>query len=469
MAREASLTRRDFLKRAALLGAGAGLASLAACTPAAAPTKAPEVAPTTVPAGETAPTAAPPQPAGEKVTIRYMFWESIQEPAVKEQIAAFAAVAPEVTVEPQLVAWEQYWDKLWTALAGGGAPDTFWLNMHNFTALAPKGALLNIQPYLDKEAALKQDWEENYDSLKEAYSFDKQAYSWPRDYDTIATILNLKLLGEAGLSYPDEADEFKAWDWAAFRSYAEKLTKVVDGRTEQYGVLAINWDQGGWFNWIYSNGGTILNADKTKCTINEPAAIEALREYTSYRRNGWAPGAEVLETQDTTEMLATGKIGMSIDGDWMLSDFVNRFTDFEWDVAPIPYAPTGMSKCMIHGLGNTIDKAAKVPDAAFKWVSFLGSKDGSSILGKAGVVIPSRKDTAPLFFDPSFKPKHRRVYLDWTPKAVFFPNTAKPATGEWTKVIEDQLTEVMEQGKDVQQAMDEAAQKVDELLAGQGA
>lgn len=454
MALNRSINRRDFLRMTAV--GAVGLTVLACAAPAA-----PGAA--TTEGGEAA------APAAASVALRHAFWDQNQAQAIEQQAAAFKEVAPEITLELQTTPWEQYWDKLWTSLAGGSAPDTFWLNMSNFATLSAKGSLLNIQPYLEAEAALQTDWDTNFDALKAAYSYNNEAYSWPRDYDTIAIAINLSLLEEAGLSLPSDADAFAGWDWAALHSFAEALTKKEGDRTTQFGLLAQNTYQEGYFNWVYSNGGTMLNEDMTQFAMNSPQAVEALQDYVSYRQAGQAPSAEALQGQDSNAMFYTGRLAMSIVGSWNIKPFNDSITDFEYDLVPIPYAPTGNSICMIHGLGDTIDKAAKNPDASFKWVSYLGSKDGSTILGNTGTVIPSRKDTAEVWFDPSFPPAHRSIYLTATDNAVFYPNTVEPTAAEWQKVITDQMTLIMEENKDVQVAMDEAAAAIDELLAGGGA
>lgn len=455
MALNRSINRRDFLRMTAV--GAVGLTVLACAAPAA------PGAATTTEGGEAA------APAAAGVTLRHAFWDQNQAQAIEQQAAAFKEIAPEITMELQTTPWGQYWDKLWTSLAGGSAPDSFWLNMSNFATLSARDALLNLQPYLEAEADLQTAWDTNFDPLKAAYSYNGEAYSWPRDYDTIAIALNLNLLEEAGLSYPSDADAFAGWDWAALHSYAEPLTKKEGDRTTQFGLLAPNTYQEGYFNWVYSNGGTFLNEERNKFTLNEPAAVEALRDYVSYRQNGQAPSAEALQGQDSNAMFYTGRLAMAIVGSWNIKPFNDNIKDFEYDLAPIPYAPTGKSICMIHGLGDTIDKAAKNPDQSFQWVSYLGSKDGSTILGNTGTVIPSRKDTAEVWFDPSFPPAHRNIYLTATDTAQFYPDTAEPPTAEWDKIISDQMTLIMEEGKDVQVAMDEAAVAIDKLLAGGGA
>ncbi len=407
-------------------------------------------------------------PAEKAVDVRYMWWGSEQQRAIDMQLDLFKDLAPNIKMNSELVPWAQYWDKLWTALAGGDAPDTFWLNMSNFASLVAKDTLMNIQPLLDADEKLKTDWELNFDALKAAYVFEGDAYSWPRDYDTITLAVNTSLLDEAGLSMPDSADDFSAWDWVMCKEYATAMTKKEGERTTQYGMVASNTGQTGWFNWVYSNGGTLLNEDKTAFTMNEAPAVEALREYVSYRLEGLSPGAEALQTMGASDQFVTGRVGLMHIGSWNVGTLNEQVVDFEWDAVPIPYAPTGKSICQIHGLGNTIAKNTKVADAAFTWVSYLGSFAGSGVLGNSDTVIPSRSDTAPLWFNPTFNPKNRSLFLKWTDKSMYSPNTAEPTTAQWSKFITDELTLVMEEGKDVQQAMDDAKKAIDDVLAGKG-
>jgi ABC-type glycerol-3-phosphate transport system substrate-binding protein len=91
---------------------------------------------------------------------------------------------------------------------------------------------------------------------------------------------------------------------------------------------------------------------------------------------------------------------------------------------------------------------------------------GSGVLGNSDTVIPSRADTAPLWFSPQFKPDNRALFLTWTDKSLFFPNTAEPTTAQWNVHITNEMTLVMEEGKDVQEAMDTAKAAIDDILAG---
>ena len=112
---------------------------LGACTPAAPATNAPAAAPTTA-AASTGP-----------VTISYAIWDNNQLPAHQQIIAAFEAKNPNIKVSVEVVPWEAYWNKLQTAVAGGEAYDTFWMNGPNFPVYAAKGVLMDLQDRVAKD------------------------------------------------------------------------------------------------------------------------------------------------------------------------------------------------------------------------------------------------------------------------------------------------------------------------------
>ncbi len=85
---------------------------------------------------------------GEEASLTYGFWDASQRPAVEEQIAAFNVAFPNITVEPQVVPFDDYWTKLQTGIAGGSIYDVFWSNTANLPVFAAQGALLPIEPII---------------------------------------------------------------------------------------------------------------------------------------------------------------------------------------------------------------------------------------------------------------------------------------------------------------------------------
>src|SRR3954464_7834512 len=154
---------KTFLSRRALLRAGAGI-GLAAT------------------AGQTQrgrARAAQDACGGEEIKLTYGFWDDAQRPAVEQQIAAFNKLHPNVTIEPQVVPWDDYWTKLQTGVAGGSTNDVFWINAASLPVYASQGALVPIQPMVDDGSIEADAYPE---SLRSLYTFDGKVFGIPRDF-----------------------------------------------------------------------------------------------------------------------------------------------------------------------------------------------------------------------------------------------------------------------------------------------
>ena len=64
------------------------------------------------------------------------------------------------------------------------------------------------------------------------------------------------------------------WTWETFAEAAEKLTKE-DG--SQYGFTSpASFNQDGYYNLIYSMGGSVLSEDKTQSNWDSPETVKAM-------------------------------------------------------------------------------------------------------------------------------------------------------------------------------------------------
>ncbi len=163
------------------------------------------------------PVASPVVPAvtpynGEEVTLSYGFWDTAQEPAIDEQIAAFNARFPNITIEKQIVPWANYWTQLQTAVSGGAPFDVFWMNSSNFPPYASSSALLPINQILGGDGVAVDRLPA---VLVAPYAFGGVQYGVPRDFDAIAIYYNKTLFDDAGVAYPTAE-----WTWDDFRRRA---------------------------------------------------------------------------------------------------------------------------------------------------------------------------------------------------------------------------------------------------------
>lgn len=132
---------------------------------ATAPSPTPEPQPT----AELKPTEAMPE-ASTVTEISYMLWGSSEEAAILQDVVKdFEKENPTIKVNVEVSDWDSYWDKLKVLHAAGTPPDVFAMDAPLYADWASRGALLNLQPFIDKEP----------DTLKGVYPIALKNYERP--------------------------------------------------------------------------------------------------------------------------------------------------------------------------------------------------------------------------------------------------------------------------------------------------
>jgi ABC-type glycerol-3-phosphate transport system substrate-binding protein len=141
-----------------------------------------------------------------------------------------------------------------------------------------------------------------------------------------------------------------------------------------------------------------------------------------------------------TMAFATGKIAMLIDGRWNVPNFRSRMDGkYTWDVAPLPVyrkydndnGIPGYDSTMTFGMERqvaargreaghsgsvavSIASKSKYPNAAWKFIEYIGGRTGQTEQAKTGFAIPSQKDIAAqedIFLQTDKNPKNSKIFL----------------------------------------------------------
>jgi multiple sugar transport system substrate-binding protein len=312
---------------------------------------------------------------GGPASITYGFWDTAQEDAVTAQLAAFQEQYPDITVEPQIVPWDDYWTKLQTGVAGGEIFDVFWINSASLPVYASKDTLLSIDPLIEAGAIDPANFPE---PLVDMYAYKDVQYGIPRDFDTIALFYNKDLFDAAGVAYPDES-----WTWDDFRANAEKLTD--EGKGIWGAGMQTSWQEN-YYNFIYQNEGRLLNDDRTESLVDEPAACEAFEYLTGFFTDNLTPSIAIQQSNPVADTLfPAGQVAMMTGGSFRAGTYGGA--DANIDVAPLPKGK--VQACVTHGLANVIWSGSESPDAALTLVNFLAGQQAEGILGESGATIPA--------------------------------------------------------------------------------
>ncbi|PGZ94519.1 MULTISPECIES: sugar ABC transporter substrate-binding protein [unclassified Bacillus (in: firmicutes)] len=381
-----------------------------------------------------------------KVEITYGFWDKKQVPAVDEIIKLFNQKYPNIKVKTELTPYAQYFQKLETAATGGALPDVLWMNGPHIVQYAEGKVIVPLSDLASKDNYSLDNYPK---SLVDLYTVDGKLYGIPKDFDTTGLWYNKKIFDEAGIPYPDNT-----WDWNKLKEVAKKLTNKDKG---VYGFAALMGNQGGYYDFIWQNGGHIISDDGKSVGFDQPEAIEALKYNISFIKEGLSPTQAQMTETAPSELFSSGKIAMMFDGPWMVPEY-KKNPDLN-----VAVVPKGKQRAVaIHGLANVIAANTKHKDAAWKFVQFLGSKEAAEVYAKTGTVIPAYNGTQDAWLK-AVPNLNLQAFIDGVDYSVPLPSVKN--TGEIWQYETDILKKAWSNEESVEDAAKELTKKADEALA----
>lgn len=309
----------------------------------------------------------------------FLIWDSGQKAGMEAIAKAYMEDHPDVTIEVQATGWDEYWTKLEASATSNTMPDIFWMHSNQMFKYADNGYLADCSNLID---------EANYSeiSIENSKGSDGKIYGVPKDKDLIALLYNKELFDEAEVAYPDEN-----WTWDDL----EAASKQIYEKTGKYGYMAYSHDQIGYWNFVYQNGGKILNEDATKAEYTEDATADAIKYYVGLQKNEWCPTQAQFANTGASELFFSGEGAMYYAGNWDLVNLCNTYPDMngKWDVAVLPKCPNPKSGDGRAVISNSVSYATgangKNKELAMDFLAFLGSEEGQKIQGESGVAIPA--------------------------------------------------------------------------------
>lgn len=361
--------------------------------------------------------------AGDTITIKFQSWEAspLESASIQAGLDAFEAQHPNVKVDYVTAPFAQHHAKLRTQMASGTAPDVFYLNPDYQRDFINAGQLLDLSSmfadYWDMDDFLPSSQEKiqvvNADGSKSIYGVD---------VCTVGPVLyyNKAMFDEAGVEYPPTKLEDQ-WTWDEFVTNMNKLTKVENGKTVQYGTA--NFEEGMNLyttqEQIASNGATWFNEDFTQAVgMDSPQTKQALERIKKLRTDGIAPDPASIgldSTNSPTQMLLTGRVASLYMGSWGLQELAASDIDLGAGLPPKQdgdYYP--MESCNI----DAVWSGTKHPKEATELVTFLTSMDFAVPIYKSGLWMPNRlsmytPENLSKWYDPEVYPEG---WIDMAPR-----------------------------------------------------
>lgn len=336
-----------------------------------------------------------------KVLLRYGLWDSNQAPVYQKCADKFEQANPTIHIQIENKNWGDYWSGLARGFIGETAPDVFTDHLGKYPQFAQSEVIeplstrgIDMNQYLPGLAKL---WR----------SPSGKQYGFPKDWDTVALVVNQDMLDKAGITKRQlDTATWNPADGGTFQKIAAHLSVDKHGtRGDQPGfdannvaVYGLGFDPGGltygqttWAGFAASLGFQLLNKNPwgTQYHYDDPAFAKTITWWRTMIRKGYMPSLEQARTLGQSAAFQSGKAALAIDGDWTVGTY-SATKGIKVTYAPQPAGPQG-SWSMYNGLADAIWVGSKHKPEARKWVAFMASPACQSIVGTAAVVFPAIK------------------------------------------------------------------------------
>ena len=326
------------------------------------------------PTDPAATTGDAPAPSGELSVLIGSSGEA-ETTAVTAAAAAWSessGTAVEVNVASDLV------QQLSQGFAAGDPADVFYVSTDNLAGWAANGSLLAYGDELE-------NIDDFYPSLRENFTFDGSLYCAPKDFSTLALVINTDAWETAGLT---EADIPTTWDELA--AVAETLTG--DG---QVGLtFGPEYQRIGVF--MAQAGGALVADDGTTAVVDSPENAQAVEFVKQLMADGSMAFPSQIGAGWGGEAFGTGAAAMTIEGNWIVGALSNDFPDVSYQVVELPAGPAGQGTLQFTNCwGIATDSDSH--DAARDLIEFLTSTEQQMEFATAFGVMPSVQSAADAF------------------------------------------------------------------------
>jgi multiple sugar transport system substrate-binding protein len=258
--------------------------------------------------------------------------------------------------------------------ASGNPPDIFYLGNDQVATYAKAGDLAPLDNLKNVKSF--------YPSLREAFTYKGHLYAAPKDFSTLALVVNTNSWKAAGLtskSYPKT--------WKQLASVAKKLTRsgqvglCTNPEFHRLGVFMLQ--AGGWL--VSKNGKT--------ATVNSKANITAFNFVKSMISAGSMKLTNQIGAGWGGEGFGKQECAMTIEGNWIAGAMTHDYPTVPYKAVELPAGPAGKGTLQYDG-GWGLAAASKNKSDAMAAISYLTQTKVEMGNAKAFGVMPSVKADA---------------------------------------------------------------------------
>jgi multiple sugar transport system substrate-binding protein len=350
--------------------------------------------------------------------------------------------------------------KVTTAIAAGTAPDIAYMYGSWGGNLAQSPAIADLSQAVQDPSV---NWSDFWPAAQSTVTVNGKVIGFPAIIDNLSVIYNKDLFDAANVPYPS-AD----WTWDDFRNAAKALRDPAEN------IYGVNYPVTGdedtvWRFWpfLWQGGGEVLSSDEKTATFNSDAGVQAL---TLWQQMAVQDDSVYLDpTDEKAEPLFTsGHLAMFVSGPWEVP--VLQENHMNWGDQVMP-SVDGTTHETISGpdMWAVFNNGQAKVDAAVEFLTWFSEPKQQLVWMRAAGSLPIRQSIEQ---DPGYKDWLNsypgiQAMVDNLANAVH----TRPAVTQYpriSKAIGDAIASVLLGRAQPKEALDQAAQESDALLAVPG-
>ena len=383
----------------------------------------------------------------EGASIVFSGWgDQTEQQIYIDAIKRFNKIYPDVVVDYQPIPAD-FETKLKAMMAGGTAPDVFYVGDQLMTAFGTTGQLMPLDGYMSEAGVVREDFIE---SLLTIFTLDGKTYGLPKDWGTLGLVYLPEAFAAAGIAEPTDD-----WTWDDLYNAARIITEKTD-----YAGFGQNADWARFAPWAFVDGGSYTNKSFDKATLNGPEAIKAADFLLEMKNEGVLVTSADVGAGWCGEAIGKELIAMTYEGGWMVNYMRNDFPDVNWKAVQVAKSPSGDRSNVIFTNAIGVNAATEFPKAAAAFTIYLTSRENQAAVAETGFAYPAHPDQLNLIQDPNDRAISAGGIIGQV--AYWGPSTGK-VNDEVSKAIERIYLGAM----GVNESFGEAERKINAILAGE--
>ena len=395
--------------------------------------------------------------------LEVAIWDSNQQAGI-QKIADEWTEKSGVKVKVNVISWNEYWTLLEAGASGGELPDVFWMHINEAQKYMEGDILLNLDDYIAADEGT--DLNNYYEGITSIYNNDGHQYALPKDHDTIALLYNKAIFDKYGVDYPTDD-----WTWQDYADAAAKITEA--GKADGVYGTAMNTNDGqdGWYNFIYDWGGYLLSEDKKSSGMDNANTIAGMTWLADNLFPSMPEQGEMANT-DPDVLFLSGKVGMMLQGSWMVNTFYTAENSADYAWAEIPYndangngqADEGERCSLTNGLGWAADKNTADPKAAYDLIAYFCSEEGQQKQSDYGVTMSGYKGISDSFPN-AFEGMDISAFLKVEENGTLIQHPASRYTTRWESLFTEGFIPAWQDPSSMEQVCKDMAGQMNAILA----